>query len=335
MRKFFTLNKSTKIIFNYTVGLGLFIWLAYSIFHQVKHQENLHLAARELRGALEGRKLTGLIIVFLMMLVNWGIEAYKWRMLVKPLEKISFRKSFYAILSGVSMSVNTPNRIGEYAGRVLYLRNSNKLRGIAVTGVGSFSQFIVTILFGIIGLAYYLQHFELFSDGGSLPAVLWERILLALLLLIDAITLFLYFRLQIIVSLFDRIKILRRARDLVNIISGFSAAELKSLLVLSVLRYIVFSAQYLILLQIMGVEMQWWQGFLMICLIYLVLALVPTVAIAELGIRGQVGLYFLGLLSGNKIGIITATFGIWFINLILPAILGSLLLLGIKVFSDK
>lgn len=313
----------------------MFIWLAYSIFHQVKHQENLHLAARELRGALEGRKLTGLIIVFLMMLVNWGIEAYKWRMLVKPLEKISFRKSFYAILSGVSMSVNTPNRIGEYAGRVLYLRNSNKLRGIAVTGVGSFSQFIVTILFGIIGLAYYLQHFELFSDGGSLPAVFWERMLLVLLLLIDAITLFLYFRLQIIVSLFDRIKILRRARDLVNIISGFSTAELKSLLVLSVLRYLVFSAQYLILLQIMGVEMQWWQGFLMISLIYLVLALVPTVAIAELGIRGQVGLYFLGLLSGNKIGIITATFGIWFINLILPAILGSLLLLGIKVFSDK
>jgi hypothetical protein len=65
------------------------------------------------------------------------------------------------------------------------------------------------------------------------------------------------------------------------------------------------------------------------------MAIVPTIAIAELGVRGQIGLYFLGLQSINKVGIIAATFGIWFINLIIPAIAGSVLILGIKVFSDK
>lgn len=335
LRKFGTLNKSTKIIFNYVIGLSLFLWLAYSIIHQVRHQENLQMTVAGLRGALQGSRLAGLIAVFLLMFVNWGIEAYKWKVLVKPLEVISFRKAFYAILSGVSLSVNTPNRIGEYGGRILYLRNANKLRGIAVTAVGSFSQFIVTIMFGILGLVYFLAHFGPLGNNGNTYPGIWEKSLLVLLVVIDGITVFLYFRLEIIVSLFSRVKILRRMRSLVRVISRFSAAELKNLLILSVIRYLVFSAQYLILLQVVGVEMHWWQGFAMICLIYLVLALVPTIAIAELGIRGQVGLFFLGLLSGNKIGIITATIGIWFINLILPAILGSLLLLGIKVFSDK
>jgi hypothetical protein len=37
-----------------------------------------------------------------------------------------------------------------------------------------------------------------------------------------------------------------------------------------------------------------------------------------------------GIYSGNIAGIIFATTGIWFINLVLPAIAGSLLILGIK-----
>ncbi|MGH2644907.1 MAG: hypothetical protein ACRDE2_13220, partial [Chitinophagaceae bacterium] len=53
----------------------------------------------------------------------------------------------------------------------------------------------------------------------------------------------------------------------------------------------------------------------------------------ELGVRGEIGLYFFGLLSANKIGIIAGTLGIWLINLVIPAIIGSLLLLGIKVLN--
>ncbi|MBK8951284.1 MAG: hypothetical protein IPM85_01910 [Chitinophagaceae bacterium] len=37
-----------------------------------------------------------------------------------------------------------------------------------------------------------------------------------------------------------------------------------------------------------------------------------------------------GLYSGNIAGIIFVTTGIWLINLVLPAIVGSLLILGIK-----
>jgi hypothetical protein len=97
----------------------------------------------------------------------------------------------------------------------------------------------------------------------------------------------------------------------------------------------VFSAQYLILLKVMGVDMVWWQGFLMIFLMYLIMAILPTIAIAELGIRGEIGLFLFGLISVNKIGIIAGTIGIWLINLVIPAILGSLLLLGIKVLNEE
>lgn len=327
------LSKSTKIIVNYVFGIGLFTWLSFSIYHQLRDRNNLHISLLQLKESLQSH-LAVIFVVLLMMVVNWGIEAWKWQMLVRPLEPQSFRKSFYAVLSGVSFSVNTPNRIGEYAGRILYLRGSARIRGVMVMAVGSFSQFITTLLFGIAGLTFYVLRFGFFPPGHALPAA-WKIVLLGALVVAVVVVILLYFRLYLIVRLFSRFKKLRRLHDLAAVIGGFSPRFLGRILALSILRYGVFSAQYLILLSVMGVDIVWWQGFLMIFLMYLIMALLPTIAIAELGIRGEIGLFFLGLISPDKIGIIAATIGIWLINLIIPAILGSLLLLGIKVLNEE
>ncbi|MEJ7737659.1 MAG: hypothetical protein WKF97_09555 [Chitinophagaceae bacterium] len=65
------------------------------------------------------------------------------------------------------------------------------------------------------------------------------------------------------------------------------------------------------------------------------MALVPTIALAEIGIRGKISLELFGLFSTNHIGIVAASAGIWGINLMLPALLGSLFILRIKIFSNN
>lgn len=277
-----------------------------------------------------------MVLVIVGMFVNWGIEARKWQKLIKPLQPMSFLRSFSAILSGVSLSINTPNRIGEYGGRVLYVHNNrSKLKAIAATMVGSFSQLLVTIIFGLIGCIYFIANFTPVRAQHSTGYSIWEKISFGVLLVICGLVILLYFRLQIILSIFDKIPLLRKARVFVQIIVRYSTADLEHLLLLSALRYVVFSAQYLILLDTLGVEMLWWQGFLMNAVIYLVMAMVPTIAIAELGLRGKVSLYFMGFLSMNSPAIVAATVIIWLVNLVLPAVLGSVALLGIKIIKEK
>jgi hypothetical protein len=75
-------------------------------------------------------------------------------------------------------------------------------------------------------------------------------------------------------------------------------------------------------------------GFLAYCNHVFVLALIPTIALAEIGVRGKVSLALFGLFSINSIGIVAASVGIWFMNLVIPALFGSLLILGIKI-ADK
>lgn len=275
-----------------------------------------------------------LLMVMLMMLVNWGIEARKWQILVRPLEPVPFRRAFGAILTGVSVSVSTPNRIGEYGGRMLYLSNASKLKSIAATIVGSYSQIIATLLFGLAGGLFYVSRYDVTGQLSAAPGFR-EKLTLGLLILVCATILFLYFRLRIIISLVDRVKWLRKVKVFIMVIVRYSPAELRTLLYLSAIRYIVFTAQYLILLYALGVAFVWWEGFFMISVIYLVMAVIPTVAIAEIGLRGSVSLHFLGLLSANAAGILAATVAIWLINLVLPAAIGSVLLLGLKIFRDK
>ena len=62
-----------------------------------------------------------IFIVVLMMFINWMLESLKWKFMIRKIEAISFFTSFRAIFSGITVSSFTPNRIGEYGGRVFCL----------------------------------------------------------------------------------------------------------------------------------------------------------------------------------------------------------------------
>jgi hypothetical protein len=79
------------------------------------------------------------------------------------------------------------------------------------------------------------------------------------------------------------------------------------------------------------VDVSWWEGLWAVSVTFLILAVIPTIALfTDLSLRGQVSLKLIGLFSGNNLGIGFTSVTIWFVNLIIPALAGSLLILGIK-----
>lgn len=61
----------------------------------------------------------------------------------------------------MTISIFTPNRIGEYGGRILEVEAKYNWRGVLATLVGSLSQLIVLLAFGLCGALYYLHLFEM------------------------------------------------------------------------------------------------------------------------------------------------------------------------------
>lgn len=326
------LNKNIKLFINYFLGPLLFIWLSWSIYRQIQQQPGLEQAWQKIKESMNGPMLWNLVLVLLLMIVNWSIEAVKWQLSVKQIQKVSFVRALQAILSGVSFSVTTPNRVGEYLGRVLYMDEGNRLKTISLTIVGSISQLIITILMGGIGLIILRSVIE----EQQIISVLWMKVILyGVWGVLIILTLF-YFRLSWIIRWVDRLPGSRRYAYLIRALEDFNATILLKLLSLSLLRFIVFIIQYYLLFVLFDVNVSGWQAFWTVSVSFLVMAIIPTIAIAELAQRGKVTIAIVGLYSSNELGMTFATAGIWFINLILPAIVGSLLIVRInKIFTSN
>jgi Uncharacterised protein family (UPF0104). len=122
----------------------------------------------------------------------------------------------------------------------------------------------------------------------------------------------------------------------IRVLERFNATILLRILSLSGVRYGVFIAQYYLLFAAFGVQMDVEQVFGAVSVVFLVLSIVPTIAvITELGVRWKASIEIVQLFNSNLAGILAASLAIWIINLVIPALAGSLLILGIRIFNKK
>ncbi len=326
------LKKKLKIFLNFFVGPVLFVWLSYSIYEQIQRQADVHQSWQFILAAFTGPQAWKFVLVILLMPVNWGIEARKWQVLITNIQPVSFRRAYRAVFSGQALAFNTPNRMGESAGRAIYLDEGNRLRGIVLSVVGSMSQIIVTFVMGLLALLYLRLNVLDTAHKLAGISVFWYNGLVFAITVGIGLFILLYFRLSWAIHLLEKIPLVARHKFFVEKLEDFHWKELTRILFLSFSRYVVFVVQYMLLLQVFEVEVFWMDAVCMVSIMFLVLAVVPTIALAELGFRGKVSIQLFGLLSTNTIGIIATAAGIWIINLIIPAIAGSLFILGIRLF---
>lgn len=324
-------NKTIKLFINFFFGPLLFLWLLFSIYHQIQQQPHVQQTWQQIQAAVTSRRIAFLIVVLILMVANWSVEAAKWRLLVNSIRPVTYRQALKAVLSGVSFSVAMPNRMGEYAGRVLYLPEGSRLRAIPVSVAGGISQLLVTLGCGSIGLA--VLHHALVT-GGLFSAhtsriLFWSATLATLVL-----TVF-YFNIQRAARLVPQRLQGSRFQYMLQSLSVFDASLLGKLLSLSIVRYIIFSLQYVLLFSFFEVHVAPGMLWSATAVLFLVLTLVPTIALAELGLRGKVSLQLLGLFTANSLGVVLASATAWAVNLMLPALAGSALILTLKVFKRK
>ena len=331
-----TLTKNTWIS---SIIKGLVILLSFAfIYYQIFYKEDLSeivVSASEMITTTSDLLL--LALVFIMMILNWGIESLKWKFLIQKIETISFLKSFKAILAGTCVSIFTPNRIGEFGGRVFFLNEGDRIQASLITILGGMGQWMITFVLGSIALLIYLASY---FEGGLNNY--WLYSISFLVIISIGCSLLFFMNVQVATSLLNKLprffinylkeKLQLKWRKYTEVFSFYSYKELTYLLLLSLIRYIVFTVQFYLLLVVFEVDVIFTEAILMIVLSFFVLAAVPTVALTELGVRGSISIFFIGLVSTNILGILVSSFALWIINLVIPALIGSLFVLELNFF---
>jgi hypothetical protein len=326
------LNKRFKILINYFLGPILFIVLSWSLYKQIILQQDLQLRWQQIKGSFHNSMFWFVIV---LMFVNWGIEARKWQILIKHLQQFSFIKALKSVFAGCSVTMLTPNRVGEYGGRILYVDEGNRIKAISLTIVGSISQLLVTMVVGSIGLIY----FKYFSQDNvnvlKVIPVYWGNGLIFLTLGVTVVILMFYLRIGWLVRILEKIQPFQKIIQHISVLDEFRDRQLLQILSLSFARYLVFVLQYILLLRVMNIEMSGILSFWLMSVFYLIMAIAPTFGFIELPVRAKASWELLKMYTGNQLGVGAAALGIWLINLVIPAIAGSLLILSIKILKEN
>jgi uncharacterized membrane protein YbhN (UPF0104 family) len=332
-----TRNKNIKILLNYVIGPLVFCLLAWSIYKQLLRQNNWQASLQHTLKAFTDAESWKLILAVLLMFLNWGLEGRKWQVVIRRIQHLSFMQSCKAVFTGTTLAFFTPNRIGEYMGRILYLDEGKRIKAISLTIVCSMGQLLVTWWAGMGGILYIQaygdkQVLHTFSPqtGLWLNMVLYGTLVAAVIL-----TLF-YFRLAGLVRWIEKIRIIEKPVAYIRVLDSLNATILFRILSLSIFRYCVFIGQYYLLFDVFDVHVTAAQVAGSVSVIFLVLSIVPTIAVVtELGVRWKIGIEVVQIFNGNITGILATSLAIWMINLVIPALIGSLLILSIRVFNNR
>jgi len=323
------LNKSIKLIVNYFLGPLLFVVLAYLLYKQIIQQPDLEFRWTQIKSSW---KQPLFWIVVLMLFFNWGLEAMKWQLLLSPLEKINLSNSLKSVFAGCSITMLTPNRTGEFGGRILFVRPENRIKAISATIVGSISQLTITIIVGVIAIITIKNATASYKLIKELPWI-FNQYVLVISSLVGFMLLMIFFRLDFLVNYLGRIPGFKKISQHISFLNFFNRKILLRILFYSLLRYLVFILQYIFLLQVFYVDIDGFVCFGLLAIFYLTMAILPTIGFTELPVRATTSVLILGLVSENVLGIQTAALGIWLINLIVPSIIGSFYILRTKFYK--
>ena len=297
----------------------------YFIYHQLVENKSFEeLDISVLLDTVKKNKVY-LVGVILMMFLNWLVEALKWRYMISKIENISIMTAYRAIFTGITVSTFTPNRIGEYGGRVFCLEQGDRIKAVFITVLCSMSQLLVTILYGSISL--FILFDEILIDKTFLSV--------SLLILLNLFLLFSYFNISHIVNFLGKFKLIKSFKKYLEVLVMYNYKDLIIAFIYSNTRYFIFSLQFIILLHVFGINISFMDAILSVMLIFFFITITPTITIAEIGVRGSVAIFVLGLFSSNDIAILSSTTLLWLINLIIPAIIGSFFIFSLKFFRSK
>jgi hypothetical protein len=283
----------------------------YFIYNQLANNEKLDWQ-KFIVLFQKNQSVGGISFILLLSVLNRFFEILKWQNLVSYLHKISVAESTKQVLGALTAGLFTPNGVGEYAGKALFFKKSETKKVIFLNLICNGNQMILSIVFGTIGL--WVLGYRLWVVG-----ILGMSILFILFS-------FLFKKIKIkgysIEKLFYKINEIPKSIHQKNI-------------VFSVCRYLTFSHQYYFLFLAFDVDLPYFTLMATIASVYFLASSLPTFQFLDFAVKGSVAVYFFGILGVNEWIVVFISSLMWFLNVVLPVIIGSYYVMNFRSFSPE
>ena len=255
-------------------------------------------------------------ILLIFSVLNWFFEIKKWQYLAGHIQPVSTKEAAKQSFISFSLSLLTPNRVGEYGAKMLFFDSKHFKKLISLTLVGNFSQLFITIVAGFIALLYAFRA-EIFNNIVNLQLITNKNIWLVFLLTAGLSIFGLIFK-----SLRKRESYLIKQTHIWWQSIGYAW-----------LRYLIFSSQFVWLLLYFNVHYSPIYLYTGVSLVYLVAAFFPILAFMDWAIKGNAAIWIFSSLHIGSAIVLKIVALMWLGNFLLPFLIGLIWMWQSKTFK--
>lgn len=296
-----------------SIGFLLFLLCSIAIYYKVLHNLAWNQFLHTMYLQLKTIPVLDWLVLWVLLGLNFLLEGYKWKLVIYKTNPISLLKAIESVFVGQAFAFFTPNRVGEFAGRTLFLAIGDKLMGMTKMAWASYAQLLVTIVMGSVALGLNASLYPIIH-GPWLIMVKWVSPLIGCM----AILVFFYQRNWTgWFSFLNKIQVDTQVK--------------MNLLWLSLVRYFVFLLQYVWVSHMLALNISVVPLVFSVAILFLCISILPTISLTELVVRGQLLLLLLAPFSQNPLMIVALSTFIWGINFLVPSIFGAILLLRYRL----
>ncbi|WP_066758629.1 lysylphosphatidylglycerol synthase transmembrane domain-containing protein [Crocinitomix algicola] len=298
-----------KLVF----GVGLIVMVIYRLYEMVTNQAYDDL--------LDNTKhYQYAILAILLMPINWSLEALKWKALILPIKPIRFAEAIKAVLAGLSTGIMTPNRVGNFIGRIAFIDKADRTHAAFFTLIANLAQFVVSIGCGTVAFLFTQQiNFEIST---------YFLQIISLFILIFGILI--YLKPSRIVRKPLKRFLPKDIEESVKFVSEASSGIKLKIIGLSLFRYGIFVSQYVLIVFTFMPHLSIYELYMHIMLVYLLVTVLPSLIFGKLFMREAAALIVLSAIGVSTSVILLTGFILWFVNIALPALVGGFFLIRNK-----
>jgi hypothetical protein len=306
-----TIPHKAKQLLVFTVKLLIVVGAFYFIYNQLASNDKLDWEKFMILFH-KNQSFGGILFFLLLSFLNRYFEILKWQNLAQVVKPISIYEATKQVLAALTLGVFTPIGVGEYAGKALYFDKKDTKKIIFLNLICNGIQIVATGFFGILGmllLGYWLWSFSI-------------------ILITIAFLLFSYFTKQIKIKGYS-------IDDLLDSINEIPKKIHRKNFILGMCRYLVFSHQYYFLFLAFDVDLSYTTLMATITTVYFLASVIPSFQFLDFALKGSLAVYFFGIHGVNEWVVVFVTTLMWFLNIVLPVIIGSYFVMIFKVLPQK
>lgn len=315
----YSLPYKTKQIIFVLIKLSIIVAAFYYIF--IKLTKNVTLNLHDFLNYVVINNIFSLknsIILMVLSCLNWFFEIIKWKTLVSFIKKITLKEATKQTLGALTASLFTPNRIGEYGAKAMFYQSNTRKRVVGINIISNLLQMAITCALGVVGLTYFIAIYPI-------------QINYAKLTIIISLSLIAMVAIGLILSHVTFQKSIFSTQKIKTALLNYPKKKITAGLVFSLIRYLIFSFQFYILLRFFNVHLSYFLAMSALTSMYFITSIIPSLFIFDVVIKGSVAVYLFAFIGVNEITILTIVMLMWIFNFVLPSVIGSYFVIGFKL----